>query len=250
MPKIPIFAAKPSAALERPSAIPAFLTRWSASGAAERANAQSCIPELCTLLGVEPPRPKTPDESANAYVFEKTIPGGSSSKNFIDCYKRGHFVLESKQGADALHTAAPLSMAVAAAYGWPADLPEADILTRLVALNAERQAEASAGRVRWLRPAYQAPEASQATTQARLVLPTTDSLETRNAKLETIDWPAALAEQALTVRAVVQQAGAPLTAEALAARFRGAGPAKVRPLLETLVGLGQLRLTDAGQYAV
>ncbi|MCY7328684.1 MAG: hypothetical protein LH618_09065 [Saprospiraceae bacterium] len=61
------------------SAISAFLTRWSASGAAERANAQSFMTELCALLGVEPPRTKTPDEAANAYVFEKTIPGSSGS---------------------------------------------------------------------------------------------------------------------------------------------------------------------------
>ena len=87
----------------------AFLTRWSASGAAERANAQSFVTELCNLLGVEPPRPKTPDEAANAYVFEKTIPGTTGSKNFIDCYKRGHFVLEAKQGADADHSEAQLS---------------------------------------------------------------------------------------------------------------------------------------------
>lgn len=91
--------------------IATFLSRWAASGAAERANAQSFVSELCTLLGVEPPHPKTPDESANAYVFEKTIPGGTASKNFIDCYKRGHFVLESKQGADADTNAAPLSLA-------------------------------------------------------------------------------------------------------------------------------------------
>gem|GEM_PF-5193883 len=55
------------------------IIRWSASGAAERANAQSFITELCALLGVEPPRPKTPDEAANAYVFEKTISGSSGS---------------------------------------------------------------------------------------------------------------------------------------------------------------------------
>ncbi|MBC2652192.1 class I SAM-dependent DNA methyltransferase [Novosphingobium aerophilum] len=48
-----------------------------------------------------------------------------------------------------------IDAAVAAAYGWPADLPEADIVARLVALNAERHAEERAGRVRWLRPDYQ-----------------------------------------------------------------------------------------------
>lgn len=50
-----------------------------------------------------------------------------------------------------------LDEAVAAAYGWPADLAPAEIVTRLVALNAERAAEEAAGTVRWLRPDYQRP---------------------------------------------------------------------------------------------
>lgn len=58
-----------------------FLAKWAASGAAERANAQLFVAELCTLLQVDPPQPKTPDESANTYVFEKTIPGAGNSKN-------------------------------------------------------------------------------------------------------------------------------------------------------------------------
>lgn len=45
--------------------------------------------------------------------------------------------------------------AVAGAYGWPADLAPAEIVARLVALNAERTAEEEAGTVRWLRTAYQ-----------------------------------------------------------------------------------------------
>lgn len=94
-----------------PPDISVFLHRWSASGAAERANAQSFINDLCGVLGVEPPQPKTPDETANAYVFEKTIPAPGGSSNFIDCYKRGCFVLEAKQGADADAGPAPLSQA-------------------------------------------------------------------------------------------------------------------------------------------
>lgn len=108
--KFPNFAPiKPARLLSQPTDVSAFISRWSASGAAERANAQSFVAELCTLLGVEPPRPKTGDEPTNAYVFEKTIPAVTGSKNFIDCYKRGHFVLESKQGADADTREAPLS---------------------------------------------------------------------------------------------------------------------------------------------
>lgn len=47
--------------------------------------------------------------------------------------------------------------AVAEAYGWPADLAPAEIVTRVVALNAERKTEEEDGQVRWLRPAYQIP---------------------------------------------------------------------------------------------
>ncbi len=98
-----------------PDTLDAFIAKWAASGAAERANAQAFILDLCQVLGVEPPRPKTPEEAANAYVFEKTVPAISgASKNFIDCYKRGHFVLEAKQGADAATGSAPLSAAAEA----------------------------------------------------------------------------------------------------------------------------------------
>lgn len=44
-------------------------------------------------------------------------------------------------------------------YGWPADLPEPEILTRLVALNTQRHAEEQAGLIRWIRPEYQCPTA-------------------------------------------------------------------------------------------
>ncbi|RZL10035.1 MAG: class I SAM-dependent DNA methyltransferase, partial [Hymenobacter sp.] len=55
-----------------------------------------------------------------------------------------------------------LDLAVAAAYGWPADLADAELLTRLVALNKARAAEEKAGVVRYLRPSYQAPGQQQA----------------------------------------------------------------------------------------
>jgi hypothetical protein len=56
---------------------------------------------------------------------------------------------------DRLH--AQIDAEVAAAYGWPVDLPPSEIVARLVALNAERAAEEKAGHVRWLRPDYQEP---------------------------------------------------------------------------------------------
>jgi len=50
-----------------------------------------------------------------------------------------------------------IDAAVAAAYGWPDNLPPSEVVARLVALNATRAAEEKAGTVRWLRPEYQQP---------------------------------------------------------------------------------------------
>jgi hypothetical protein len=97
-----------------PAHIQAFLTKWQASGGAERSNAHTFLNELCDILEVERPQPKTNDEQANAYVFEKTIPSVTDTSNFIDLYKRGCFVLETKQGTDR-DTSAPLSAAGQAA---------------------------------------------------------------------------------------------------------------------------------------
>ena len=63
-----------------------------------------------------------------------------------------------------------LDEAVAAAYGWPADLPDAEILNRLVALNKERAQEEALGTVRWLRPNYQIPKFGSAKDKAQLNL--------------------------------------------------------------------------------
>jgi hypothetical protein len=84
--------------------IDAFIKRWQASAASERANYQLFLTELCAVLEVEPPQPAGSDEALNAYVFEKSVRfpnrDGSFSLGRIDLYKRGFFVLEAKQGAN------------------------------------------------------------------------------------------------------------------------------------------------------
>ncbi|MDT4895363.1 MAG: hypothetical protein QOH25_440 [Acidobacteriota bacterium] len=84
--------------------IPNFIERWASSGAAERANYQIFLTELCDVLNVPRPEPTKPDEDDNAYVFEKAVTfhhgDGTSSTGRIDLYKRGCFVLEAKQGSD------------------------------------------------------------------------------------------------------------------------------------------------------
>ena len=81
-----------------------FVARWQASEAAERANYQLFLSELCGLLGVPQPEPTKADVSQNAYVFERDVtfqnPDGTTSIGRIDLYKRGCFVLEAKQGSE------------------------------------------------------------------------------------------------------------------------------------------------------
>ena len=50
-----------------------FLERWRHAGAAERANKDSFLAELCDVLEVERPLPKTNDPEKDRYVFEKDV---------------------------------------------------------------------------------------------------------------------------------------------------------------------------------
>jgi len=82
----------------------AFIQRWQGVSASELATAQSFVIDLCELLGVPKPHP-TP---AQDYMFERPVTfshgDGSSSAGRIDCYKRGHFVLEAKKLKAGSHT--------------------------------------------------------------------------------------------------------------------------------------------------
>ena len=95
-----------------PAAITDFLRRWEASGAAERANYQLFLSELCDLLGVPRPDPTVPDDRDNGYVFERAVTFrhglGLTSTGRIDLYRRGCFVLEAKQGSDRAGDDQPL----------------------------------------------------------------------------------------------------------------------------------------------
>lgn len=80
--------------------INAFIVRWQASGAAERANFQQFAVELCDIIGVPRPDPTTPHDDQNAYVFEKSVPLPHGTTGRIDLYKRGCLVMEAKQGSN------------------------------------------------------------------------------------------------------------------------------------------------------
>ena len=89
-----------------------FIARWTASGAAERANYQLFLSELCDALDLPRPDPTVDDETQNAYVFEKTVPLPHGTAGRIDLYRRGGFVLEAKQGSDRLNAPPALSQQV------------------------------------------------------------------------------------------------------------------------------------------
>jgi hypothetical protein len=85
-----------------------FIETWSQSSAAERANYQLFIVGLCDLLGVPHPNPSVGNNAQNEYVFERAVSvdrgDGKKTSKFLDCYKRGAFVLEAKQGSGSKTT--------------------------------------------------------------------------------------------------------------------------------------------------
>ncbi|MCB1941775.1 MAG: class I SAM-dependent DNA methyltransferase, partial [Candidatus Accumulibacter sp.] len=95
----PSLSAAPAA--EASASAAAFVARWRAADGSELANYQLFVTDLCRLLDVPSPEPAHDDSRDNAYVFERRVSfrhgDGSSSSGRIDCYKRGHFVLEAKK---------------------------------------------------------------------------------------------------------------------------------------------------------
>jgi hypothetical protein len=91
--------------MPKPDEIEAFISTWRDTGGSELANTQSFVNGLCAVLGVAPPKGSRTDDAANDYVFERRVfqDNGDGTESFgrIDCYKRGHFVLEAKQGSEA-----------------------------------------------------------------------------------------------------------------------------------------------------
>ena len=123
-----------------------------------------------------------------------------------------------------------LDRAVLAAYGWPADIGDDDLLTRLVNLNRERAEEEWRGKIRWLRPEFQLnfPTAAE---QRELVVAAETPVERQS-------WPRELPEQFKVVRAALAAQKAPARAEQVAAHFTRAPRDRVAEVLETLVSLG------------
>jgi len=123
-------------------------------------------------------------------VLEALREGRALSAAERDVHDRGLVTL-IRQHHDAIDAL------VAQAYGWPADLPDEEVLLRLVALNKARAAEEAKGLVRWLRPEFQAPgyaaPIAQTLDLGEVAAPLPDNV---------IPWPAKLEEQVCAVQAI------------------------------------------------
>ncbi len=80
-----------------------FIARWEKSGGSEKANYALFFTELCDeILLVPHPEPAGPDNEKNLYSFERVVThkaeDGTTATGFIDLYKAGCFLLETKQG--------------------------------------------------------------------------------------------------------------------------------------------------------
>jgi hypothetical protein len=176
-------------------------------------------------------------------VLELLRAGTPLSEKDRDVHYRG-LVTIIRQHHDAIDAL------VAEAYGWAADhaartLTDAEILTRLVALNAARVTEEARGVIRWLRPEYQAQNEAPKTTGNldlgdALVLPATATI---------IPWPKTLPEQVSAVAGLLQAASTPLHPRDVARAFKSKQSGSMLPVLDALAAIGQARKLADGRYA-
>ena len=92
-----------------PETVAKFIERWEKSGGSEKANYALFFTELCDeILHVPHPEPAGPDNAKNLYVFERAVThqeaDGSTATGFIDLYKSGCLLSETKQGTFAKAT--------------------------------------------------------------------------------------------------------------------------------------------------
>lgn len=78
-----------------------FIQRWPKASGSERANCQLFVTELCALVDLPQPDLASEDNRGKTCVFGRRVMlahgGGSQTLGFIDCCRRGNFVLEARK---------------------------------------------------------------------------------------------------------------------------------------------------------
>lgn len=187
----------------------------------------------------------------------------------FDAYGWGHLwkahedaqsgtLFDFKTGASVLLDCDPAGFTAAVA-AFEKEL-DAEILTRLVALNAERAAEEKRGIIHWLRPEYQNKPGKDTTTQDTLDLPEkkrgkkSEVRSQKSAKGNTkptakTPWPKSLADRIRATEQALHAAKAPVTATDLTKHFTRAKPHDIQEILESLVTLGRARMEGEERFS-
>ncbi|WP_348270486.1 hypothetical protein [Bosea sp. LC85] len=138
------------------------------------------------------------------------------------------------------------------AYGWPANLPDEEVIGRLVVLNKERATEEPRGVVRWLRPAYQkvragiteeaAPKAAE--EQREMLLVAQAGAEQKPS------FPSDEVARTATIMAVLANTQGTVDASAVASGFRQGKRIEphVRATLTSLVRMGFASSRDGKSF--
>ena len=138
---------------------------------------------------------------------------------------------------------------------------DAEILRRLVALNAQRAEEEKRGIIHWLRPDYQKKQGAAGMEQGEMELkpkkprgkgkastkPHSSSV-IRHSSLKT-PWPKSLADRIRATEQALHAAKSPVTPADLTQNFSRAKPTDLQEILESLVALGRAR-KDGERFGV
>jgi hypothetical protein len=257
-----------------PLSIQEFIARWKGSAGSEEANSQSFWKEFCEALELPvvynlreklkaaqafTDKERALDEAAQTSILAQLHDELDAA--VLEAYgwagKDESATQETKNEKDEVATkntkgTEEKTQTFVSSASFVANsslrLSDADILTRLVALNRERAEEEKQGLIRWLRPEYQAPGlAAPADTGTAASL----GLEVEPEKLdvplpEPAPWPKETREQLAAVRAVVLSAPRLWTAADVAGCFKGRGRYResITAHLELLSDLGVITRLD------
>ena len=126
---------------------------------------------------------------------------------------------------------------------------EEELLQRLVDLNHQRATEEAQGKIRWLRPDYQAPEETPeqseiATDQPKTAAPRRPGPDPGSSAKRA--WPKTLQAQIRAVRD--QLATTPMDTQTLASHYKRKPEKSVTQVLEALTELGMVRQSEDGAF--
>lgn len=197
--------------------VEAFIEKWQRSGGNERANTHLFVNDLCALIGVQEPQPTQSDLAANDYVYERNV-----IKTEID---------GATSNAGSIATSAIISSWRPSRAAPPISPPS-------------RTARAKPCAISWGKPPPNASSAAWQSAAPAAVYP-----ETAQPSADILAWPAAMPDRFVAVAAMVDRAGKPIAANDVARAFKGTNVTGVRPVLDTLAGMGRLRKLEDGRYA-